>query len=180
MSTETDCSICYESIVASMSGRAEMTCGHTYHLRCISDWLTSAHGARSCPLCRREATSHEVPTSRSAGPLSNLNIRNTAIHNRRRRVQDWLYIDNRTYMAILENNRTPEYLTHIWNALRDSDMLLNLSNLDLSNLLENNRESATENNIWNQLRHIIIQEANTIPTDNVHLGDDSMIAYNYA
>ena len=176
MSTESDCSICYESIVASMSGRAEMTCGHTYHLRCISDWLTSAHGARSCPLCRREATSHEVPTSRSAGPLSNLNIINSDIHNRRRRIQDWLYIDNQTYMAILENNRTPQYLGYIWNALRNSEVLLNLSNIDYSNLQENNRTPATESNIWNQLRHMIIQEANTIPTDNLHLDHDNRIA----
>lgn len=180
MSTESDCSICYESIVASMSGRAEMTCGHTYHLRCISDWLTSAHGARSCPLCRREATSHEVPTSRSAHSLSNLNIIDPAIHNRRRRVQDWLHIDNQTYIAILENNRTPQYLRYIWNALRNSEVLLNLSNIDYSNLEENNRTPATESNIWNQLRHMIFQEANTIPTDNVHLDHHNTIAYNYA
>jgi len=180
MSTETDCSICYESIVASMSGRAEMTCGHTYHLRCIADWLTSAHGARSCPLCRKEATSHEVPTSRSAGPLSNLNIIHSAIHTRRRRVQDWLYIDNQTYMAILENNRTPEYLGYIWSALRNSEERLNLSNIDYSNLQENNRTSVTESNIWNQLRQIIIQEANTIPRGGIHLDHDSMITYNYA
>ena len=180
MSTETDCSICYESIVASMSGRAEMTCGHTYHLRCISDWLTSAHGARSCPLCRREATPYEVPSSRSAGPLSNLNIIESAIHTRRRRVQDWLYIDNQTYMAILENNRTPEYLGYIWNALRNSEVRLNLSNIDYSNLQENNRTPATESTIWNQLRQMIIQEANTIPIDGVHLDYDNIIAYYYA
>jgi hypothetical protein len=82
-------------------------------------------------------------------------------------------------MAILENNRTPEYLGYTWNALRNSEVRLNLSNIDYSNLQENNRTPATESTIWNQIRQMIIQEANTIPTDGVHLYYDNIIAYNY-
>lgn len=204
MSGESECSICYESVISSVSGQAEMTCGHKYHLSCIADWLTSEHAPRSCPLCRREATSHEVPTRRPAAQppiqgqpdlyhtaeianvLSNL-IGSSSNQNRRRRLQDWLLIDNYMYMNILENNQTPGGLTHIWNIVRNSmnvinnrvDVLLNLSHADYANLLNNFRTPATEAHLWNQLRAIIAQEQTAIPANSVNQPDQSMIIYNY-
>ena len=219
MSGESECSICYEAIISSVSGQAEMTCGHKYHLSCIANWLTSEHAPRSCPLCRREATSHEVPTRRSAAQqpiaqppiaqppiaqppiqgqpdlyhtaeianvLSNL-IGSSSNQNRRRRLQDWLHIDNYMYMNILENNQTSGGLTHIWNIVRNSmnvinnrvDVLLNLSDADYANLLNNFRTPSTEAYLWNQLRAIIVQEQTPIPANNVNQPDQSMIIYNY-
>ena len=210
MSGESECSICYEAIISSVSGQAEMSCGHKYHVSCIADWLTSEHAPRSCPLCRREATSHEVPTRRPAAQqpiaqppiqqepdlyhtaeiasvLSNL-IGSSSNQNRRRRLQDWLLIDNYMYMNILENNQTPEGITHIWNIVRNSmniinnrvSVLLNVSDADYANLLNNVRAPSTEVRLWNQLRSMIVQEQNAIPANNVNQPDQSMIIYNYA
>lgn len=215
MSGESECSICYEAIISSVSGQAEMSCGHKYHLSCIANWLTSEHAPRSCPLCRREATSHEVPIRRSvaqppiaqppmpqppvqqepdlyhtaeiANVLSNL-IGSSSNQNRRRRLQDWLLIDNYMYMNILENNQTPEGITHIWNIVRNSmniinnrvSVLLNVSDADYANLLNNVRAPSTEVHLWNQLRSMIVEEQNAIPANNVNQPDQSMIIYNYA
>lgn len=210
MSGESECSICYEAIISSVSGQAEMSCGHKYHVSCIANWLTSEHAPRSCPLCRREATSHEVPIRRSAAQppiaqpplqqepdlyhtaeianvLSNL-IASSSNQNRRRRLQDWLLIDNYMYMNILENNQTPEGITHIWNIVRNSmniinnrvSVLLNVSDADYANLLNNVRAPSTEVHLWNQLRSMIVEEQNAIPANNVNQPDQSIIIYNYA
>ena len=205
MSGESECSICYEAIISSVSGQAELSCGHKYHVSCIANWLTSEHAPRSCPLCRREATSHEVPIRRSAAQpplqqepdlyhtaeianvLSNL-IGSSSNQNRRRRLQDWLLIDNYMYMNILENNQTPEGITHIWNIVRNSmniinnrvSVLLNVSDADYANLLNNVRAPSTEVRLWNQLRAMIVEEQNAIPANNVNQPDQSMIIYNYA
>jgi hypothetical protein len=213
MSGESECSICYEAIISSVSGQAELSCGHKYHVSCIANWLTSEHAPRSCPLCRKEATSHEVPIRRSvaevaqvpipqpptqeqpdlyhtaeiANVLSNL-IMTSSNQNRRRRLQDWLLIDNYMYMNILENNQTPESLTHIWNIVRNSmnvinnrvSVLLNISDADYMNLLNNVRAPLTEASLWNQLRSMIVEEQNAIPVNNLNQPDQNMIIYNYA
>jgi|LauGreDrversion4_2_1035121.scaffolds.fasta_scaffold991280_1 hypothetical protein len=212
MSGESECSICYEAIISSVSGQAELSCGHKYHVSCIANWLTSEHAPRSCPLCRKEATSHEVPIRRSvaavqsptapppisqqppayhtaeiANVLSNL-IRTSSNQNRRRRLQDWLLIDNYMYMNILENNQTSEGLTHIWNIVRNSmnvinnpvHVLLNISDTDYMNLLNNVRTPLTEASLWNQLRSMIVEEQNAIPVNNLNQPDQNMIINNYA
>jgi hypothetical protein len=213
MSGESECSICYEAIISSVSGQAELSCGHKYHVSCIANWLTSEHAPRSCPLCRKEATSHEVPIRRSAAAvaqapiaqalrqqepdlyhtaeianvLSNL-IRTSSNENRRRRLQDWLLIDNYMYMNILENNQTSESLTHIWNIVRNSmnvinnpvHVLLNISDTDYMNLLNNVRTPLTEAILWNQLRSMIVEEQNAIPANNANQPNQNMIIYNYA
>jgi hypothetical protein len=216
MSDESECSICYEPIISSVSGQAELSCGHKYHVSCIANWLTSEHAPRSCPLCRKEATSHEVPIRRSvpqvpevpqvpisqvprqeqpdlyhtaeiASVLSNL-IRTSSNENRRRRLQDWLLIDNYMYMNILENNQTPESLTHIWNIVRNSmnvinnpvHVLLNISDTDYANLLNNVRAPSTEASLWNHLRSMIVEEQNAIPVNNLNQPNENMIIYNYA
>lgn len=51
--TDTDCSICYESITAA-TGKSVMSCGHEFHLRCLVQWLQQPSGAGSCPCCRHE------------------------------------------------------------------------------------------------------------------------------
>lgn len=91
-------------------------------------------------------------------------------------------------MNILENNQTPEGITHIWNIVRNSmnvinnrvDVLLNVSDADYANLLNNVRAPSTEVRLWNQLRAMIVQEQNAIPANNVNQPDQSMIIYNYA
>ena len=91
-------------------------------------------------------------------------------------------------MNILENNQTPEGITHIWNIVRNSmniinnrvSVLLNVSDADYANLLNNVRAPSTEVRLWNQLRAMIVQEQNAIPANNVNQPDQSMIIYNYA
>ena len=91
-------------------------------------------------------------------------------------------------MNILENNQTPEGITHIWNIVRNSmniinnrvSVLLNVSDADYANLLNNVRAPSTEVRLWNQLRAMIVEEQNAIPANNVNQPDQSMIIYNYA
>lgn len=54
-----DCSICLEKI---RKGRAELSCKHKYHLRCIVQWMTSQsveYETNTCPLCRTETLDYE-------------------------------------------------------------------------------------------------------------------------
>jgi len=216
MSGESECSICYEAIISSVSGQAELSCGHKYHVSCIANWLTSEHAPRSCPLCRKEATSHEVPIRRSvaevpevpqvpipqpptqeqpdlyhtaeiANVLSNLITAASSNQNRRRRLQDWLLINNHTYIDLLENNQTPDALTDAWNAVRYANHMrirwigpLNLSIGDYANLLNNVRDPSTDLAIWNRLRSILVEEQNVIPANNANQPNENMIINNYA
>lgn len=212
MSGESECSICYEAIISSVSGQAELSCGHKYHVSCIANWLTSEHAPRSCPLCRKEATSHEVPIRRSvaavqsptaappisqqppayhtaeiANVLSNLITAASSNQNRRRRLQDWLLINNHTYVDLLENNQTPDSLTDAWNAVRYANHmrirwieLLNLSIGDYANVVNDVRDPSTDLAIWNQLRSMIVEEQNAIPVNNLNQPDQNMIINYYA
>ena len=212
MSGESECSICYEAIISSVSGQAELSCGHKYHVSCIANWLTSEHAPRSCPLCRKEATSHEVPIRRSvaevpqvpipqpptqeqpdlyhtaeiANVLSNLITAASSNQNRRRRLQDWLLINNHTYIDLLENNQTPDALTDAWNAVRYANHMrirwigpLNLSIGDYANVLNNVRDPSTDIAIWNRLRSILVEEQNVIPANNANQPNENMIINNY-
>ncbi len=91
-------------------------------------------------------------------------------------------------MNILENNQTPESLTHIWNIVRNSmnvinnpvHVLLNISDTDYANLLNNVRAPSTEASLWNHLRSMIVEEQNAIPVNNLNQPNENMIIYNYA
>ena len=91
-------------------------------------------------------------------------------------------------MNILENNQTPEGLTHIWNIVRNSmnvinnrvSVLLNISDADYANLLNNVRAPSTEASLWNQLRSMIVEEQNPNLINNANQPNENMIIYNYA
>lgn len=52
-----ECSICLECINISTTGRVEMSCSHTFHLKCIGTWLSKNS---SCPLCRGKPSELEM------------------------------------------------------------------------------------------------------------------------
>ena len=52
-----ECSICLECINVSTTGRVEMSCSHTFHLKCIGQWLNKNS---SCPLCRTKPSELET------------------------------------------------------------------------------------------------------------------------
>lgn len=52
-----ECSICLECINVSTTGRVEMSCSHTFHLKCIGKWLNNNS---SCPLCRSPPSEMEM------------------------------------------------------------------------------------------------------------------------
>jgi hypothetical protein len=58
-----ECSICLDAIVKTTTGSVSMACGHTYHMSCISRWLTTTP---SCPTCRHTAISTELPYTNQA------------------------------------------------------------------------------------------------------------------
>ena len=45
-----DCSICFET--TSRCNIHTFTCGHTFHVNCITPWIST--GATTCPECRME------------------------------------------------------------------------------------------------------------------------------
>jgi hypothetical protein len=50
------CAICLDSIVPCSTGRVELSCAHTFHLKCISKWIGKSH---VCPLCRKKVGEYE-------------------------------------------------------------------------------------------------------------------------
>jgi hypothetical protein len=53
----TDCSICFDSI-DSTTGHAKLSCGHEYHISCITEWFANLYKG-SCPYCRKEVGEKE-------------------------------------------------------------------------------------------------------------------------
>ena len=53
-----DCPICYEAINAK-TGNATLSCSHSYHISCLSQWFSMNSGTQSCPFCRHEANETE-------------------------------------------------------------------------------------------------------------------------
>lgn len=43
------CSICLETISSRRSGARLKACGHVFHRKCVTQWLTT--GKHTCPLC---------------------------------------------------------------------------------------------------------------------------------
>lgn len=70
MSTDCDCPVCYEPLIGSKTGKAEMTCGHAFHIKCLADWFSTGSGNTTCPMCRKAATDLEVPTKANATTIS--------------------------------------------------------------------------------------------------------------
>ena len=64
MSKDCECPVCYEPLIASKTGKAEMTCGHAFHIKCLADWFSTNANSTTCPMCRKAATDLEVPTKR--------------------------------------------------------------------------------------------------------------------
>lgn len=53
-----DCPICYEAINAK-TGVATLSCSHSYHISCLSQWFSMNSDTQSCPFCRHEANETE-------------------------------------------------------------------------------------------------------------------------
>jgi len=51
-----ECSICFNTI-SQETGKAELSCLHTFHLSCLSRWFIKN---TSCPCCRHQATITEI------------------------------------------------------------------------------------------------------------------------
>jgi len=54
-----ECSICYENITKE-TGKAELSCSHTFHLNCLSKWFLKNE---NCPCCRHTANETEKMSS---------------------------------------------------------------------------------------------------------------------
>jgi hypothetical protein len=56
-----DCCICTDGITKE-TGHTTMSCGHTFHFRCLTNWFCSQQDTEvscSCPTCRHEAKDFE-------------------------------------------------------------------------------------------------------------------------
>lgn len=63
--TDTNCSICQESLLES--GTRITHCGHVFHNTCISEWFTRSV---FCPMCRHDIRSVDHPAPTSSVPVS--------------------------------------------------------------------------------------------------------------
>ena len=52
-----ECTICLDPILVSSTGRVELSCNHTFHLKCISTWFGKTN---QCPNCRTTASEMET------------------------------------------------------------------------------------------------------------------------
>ena len=141
MSSETECSICREAVVPRTTGSTEMTCGHKFHPGCISDWLTRGHGPKSCPLCRTDATSHELSSITPEQPV------NSVLNN----------------LIAAASNTIPLAVTNERLEYTDMQEFLGINNEDYENFLDNFRANATVDAIWNRLRNMAISQLNYNP-----------------
>lgn len=56
-----DCAICYSEITKS-TGKIELSCSHTFHIKCLTNWFKSQseqYIEQSCPYCRHEVNEEE-------------------------------------------------------------------------------------------------------------------------
>jgi len=53
-----ECPICYTNLDAAVTGKAELSCGHAFHLSCLSKWFHSKSDS-SCPMCRKNLSGLE-------------------------------------------------------------------------------------------------------------------------
>lgn len=49
------CPVCFDDIT-SASGKAELSCTHTFHIKCLTSWFSKKD---TCPCCRHEANDTE-------------------------------------------------------------------------------------------------------------------------
>lgn len=53
-----ECPICYTNLDAAVTGKAELSCGHAFHLSCLSKWFHTKADS-SCPMCRKNLSGLE-------------------------------------------------------------------------------------------------------------------------
>ena len=63
--TETNCSICQDSLMES--GTRISHCGHVFHNNCIAEWFTRSV---FCPMCRHDIRAVDHPAPTSSDPIS--------------------------------------------------------------------------------------------------------------
>lgn len=63
--TDTNCSICQDSLVES--GTRISHCGHVFHNNCIAEWFTRSV---FCPMCRHDIRAVDHPEPTSSVPIS--------------------------------------------------------------------------------------------------------------
>jgi len=52
---ESQCSICFDAIT-SQTGKVVLGCSHSYHFKCIAQWMSSS---TTCPCCRGKFNQYE-------------------------------------------------------------------------------------------------------------------------
>ena len=65
-----ECCICYE--VLSKGKTIKLTCGHTYHTKCMKKWAKYPH-KRTCPMDRKRISSSELDEIMNQ-PMGDLNL----------------------------------------------------------------------------------------------------------
>ena len=64
-----DCPICFETINVSVTGLTTLSCGHSFHFRCLATWFVmNQDNPSSCPYCRKlVGYLEDLPTPEEAG-----------------------------------------------------------------------------------------------------------------
>lgn len=64
-----ECPICFETINVTVTGRTTLSCGHSFHFRCLATWFVmNQDDPSSCPYCRKlVGYLEDLPTPEEAG-----------------------------------------------------------------------------------------------------------------
>jgi len=172
MSEISECSICYDAIMRSDCAFTVLSCGHPFHLGCISDWFILS-SEPSCPICRKKASEVDIPTKYKVKYKVKLadNMEHVAaqlvtisalLHPTP--IQDWLPISNYHYTNLLNNNPSQETILHIKQVLcnelnrigNTARNHLYISEDEFTQIMSRVWTHEISALIWNRLRNILI------------------------
>ncbi len=151
------------------TGYTQLSCGHSYHPKCIADWFITA-GNSTCPLCRKKACEYEIPTKHKEIPpaVAQVGAINPIPPDYLPLIpiREWLPISNEYYQNILNDYRTPDTLLHIWNTIKNQLNYINnplkeylqISNQEIIYILSENISGVLMSIIWTRLRYIILRQ----------------------
>lgn len=54
----TECAICSDEVTKE-TGQVVLSCGHTFHMKCVVQWYQKPDGSGTCPCCRAPPSEHE-------------------------------------------------------------------------------------------------------------------------
>ena len=120
-----ECPICYEAVTED-SGSVNLSCKHTFHLRCITDWFAK-QSQGSCPCCRKDMGEKEDILHNEPVEEETLTYVSEEEENELEKFVNTVTLGRQQASAILdivagfELDNSPRISTTTWALLADTD-----------------------------------------------------------